>query len=161
MPQSLFYDDCSSLNKWTRSIYAQRALPATGIPFDPKSQWRVDKGAFKCSENYFVAADTLKSVSFFVPGNTRPQLTFYAEWNLGNNGLTGNYDYLVVSVSTSKSWERLHDCRDLSQWKQRSFTLPKARAGGENYSLQFILHTHALNSVAGWCRLDRISVFLP
>jgi hypothetical protein len=160
MPQSLFYDDCSSFHRWKRHIDAHRGLPGMHSP-PPKSQWRVEKGAFKCSERYYSSADSIESVKFFVPANSRPQLTFNADWNLGRNSLTAIDDYLVVSVSTNRSWVRLRDYRGLSQWKKRNFTLPKASPGGENYSLMFILNTHAGNSVAGWCRIDRISVFLP
>jgi hypothetical protein len=142
-PKVLFRDACENFKQFKRRVYA----PTQG---EVRSGWRVSDGAFVCERRYPVASEYLTlERGFFVPANTRLQLTFKAGWSLGYNPFKKYGDRFQLRVMGDRSSTYLINAEGKSSpYKSRVMDLPPAPVA-TLYKLEISFHTNP--DVPGVC----------
>lgn len=151
-PKLLFRDTCENFRQFKRRIDA----PTQG---QPRSGWRVSDGAFVCERRFPVAIEYLTlEQGFFVPANTRLQLTIKAGWSLGYNPFKKYGDRFQLRVLGDRGSTYLINAEGKSSpYKSRVMDLPPTPVV-TLYRLEISFHTNPNVPGVASCKIGGVTV---
>lgn len=151
-PKLLFHDACENFRKFKRHIYA----PTQG---QVRSGWHVSDGAFVCQRRYPTAVESLALANgFFVPANTRLQLTIKAGWTLGYNAFKKYGDRFQLRVLGERDSTYLIKAEGKNgSYSSRTFDLPPTPVA-TLYSLEISFHTNPEVPGVSSCKIGDVKV---